>query len=187
MPAPRDPSEHALPWPELRASIRRRLASHLRGWPAEAIEDATQDVVYKLLRFIERSGPPENPDGLAGVIARRTAVECIRARSRRPAFEPLRDESHPGTEESSPLELAELEDEVAWRAFQVIEFFRVHHSPCLELAAARSRGVDFKRFATETGQSHLALLQRWSRCMRRLREAIASGKVPWNGPEGGRP
>jgi hypothetical protein len=82
-------------------------------------------------------------------------------------------------------ELAELEEQTTWRAFLVIEFFREKHAPCVQLAEARSRGVDFKALAEQTNQSHLALLQRWSRCMRRLRAAIDEGQLPWDG-HGGR-
>jgi DNA-directed RNA polymerase specialized sigma24 family protein len=173
---------HPLDWQELRASIRRRVSYLLRGWTAEEIEDVTQDVVFKVLRFLERSGPADNLEGLITVIARRTAVERIRIRARRPAHEPMSEDTAVTLDDAARHELAELEELVAWRAFQVTEFFRAHHAPCLELAAARARGVDFKRLAEETRQSHLALLQRWSRCMRRLRAAIAGGKIPWDGP-----
>jgi DNA-directed RNA polymerase specialized sigma24 family protein len=154
----------------------------LRGWPAAEIEDATQDVLFKLLRFLERSGTPDNLEGLVTVIARRTAVERIRVRSRRPAHEPVAEHSAAAPDDTERHELAELEEQTSWRAFLVIEFFRENHAPCVELAEARSRGIDFKALATQTNQSHLALLQRWSRCMRRLRTAIDEGKLPWDGP-----
>jgi DNA-directed RNA polymerase specialized sigma24 family protein len=181
--APRDPSEPAVDWQDLRASIHRRLRFHLRGWPDAEVDDATQDVLYKVLRFLERSGAPDNLEGLVTVIARRTAVERIRARSRRPAHEPVAEHTAVTPDDADRHELAELEDQTAWRAFLVIEFFREKHAPCVELAEARSRGVDFKLLAGQTNQSHLALLQRWSRCMRRLRAAIDAGKLPWDGPE----
>jgi DNA-directed RNA polymerase specialized sigma24 family protein len=180
---PRDPSEHPFDWELLRASIRRRIAHHLHGWAAEEIDDATQDVVVKLLRFLERSGTPSNLDGLLTVIARRTAVERIRAHSRRPPLEALREDSTVTFDEASRHDLARLEDLVAWKAFQVTEFFRANQASCLELAQARARGVGLHRIAEETNQSHDALLQRWSRCMRRLRAAIASGELAWERPE----
>lgn len=180
---PRDPSERPLDWPALRVSVRRRLAYHLQGWAPEEIEDATQDVLFKVLRFLDRAGDPENLEGLLTVIARRTAVERIRARARRPASTPLAEGTAATLDDAARQELARLEELTAWRAFQVIEFFRAQRSPCVELAEARARGVDFKRLAAETRQSHAALLQRWSRCMRRLRAAIAGGQLSWNGPE----
>lgn len=179
MSVPRDPSEHPLDWEQLRASIRRRVAFHLQGAPPEEIEDATQDVVIKTLRFLERSGPPDSMDGLLTVIARRTAAERIRARTRRPRHEPIQEASAVTMDDALRHELAELEAQVQWRATQVLAFFRERHAPCLELAEARARGMDFKRLATETHQSHAALLQRWSRCMRHLRHAVSSGALPW--------
>ena len=182
--APRDPSEPAFDWQDLRESILRRLRFHLRGWPGAEIEDATQDVLFKLLRFLERSGKPDNLDGLVTVIARRTAIERIRVRSRRPAHEPVADHSAVAPDDTERHELAELEEQTSWRAFLVIEFFRENQAPCVQLAEARSHGIDFKALAAQTNQSHLALLQRWSRCMRRLRAAIDEGKLPWDGPGG---
>lgn len=183
MSPPRDPSEHSFDWEQLRASVRRRIAFHLQGWPAEEIDDATQDVLFKLLRFLDRSGPPDNVDGLLTVIARRTAVERIRARSRRPALEGVQEDSAVTLDEAARHELAQLEERVRWKAFQVIEFFRENQAPCLELAEARAQGIDLKQVAADTQQSHAALLQRWSRCMRRLRAAILGGKLRWDEPE----
>jgi DNA-directed RNA polymerase specialized sigma24 family protein len=159
------------------------MAYHLQGWPAEEIEDAAQDVAFKLLRFIDRSGSPMNLEGLLTVIARRTAVERFRSRSRRPAHQPIEDASAVTLDDAARHELAQLEERVARRAFHVLEYFRANHAPCLELAEARARGLDFKRLAVETRQSHVALLQRWSRCMKRLRSAIAGGEIPWDRSE----
>jgi DNA-directed RNA polymerase specialized sigma24 family protein len=178
--APRDPSIHTLDWDELRAAIRRRLAYHLQGWPAEEVEDATHDVVLKVLLFVERSGLPANLEGLLTVIARRTASLRIRARTRRPPHDPVREDSSVAPDDALRRELALLDEEVRWRALQVMAFYRESQAPCLELAEARANGVDFKRLATETGQSHRALLQRWSRCMRRLRDAISRGELQWD-------
>lgn len=183
MSAPRDPSDSPLDWQGLRASVRRRVASLLRGWSAEEIEDVTQDVLFKLLRFLERSGSPDNVEGLLTVISRRTVVERIRARARRPAHEPFSEETAAAPDETDHEELAEIEATVHWRAFQVIEYFRANAAGCLDLAEARGRGIDFKRLAEQTGQSHQALLQRWARCKRRLRAAIAGGKLPWDRPD----
>ena len=74
-------------------------------------------------------------------------------------------------------ELEEFEEEVAWKAFQVLEFFRQHHAECLELAEARANGTDLRRLAGSTNRSHSALLQRWSRCMKRLKAAIERGEL----------
>lgn len=181
-----DDSKHPEPdWEAVRTSVRRRLQSHLQGGSPEDLEDATQAVMYKLLRFFARNdGPPRNLDGLLTVIARRTAVERIRAAVRARAHGPLREESAVIMSEAERHELALLEDEVQWRATSLLEWFRAHQAPCLELAEARANGTDFKTLAAGTGQSHAALLQRWSRCMQRLRAAIASGQLDWPAAEG---
>jgi DNA-directed RNA polymerase specialized sigma24 family protein len=179
--APRDPSDQTIDWRELRASVRRRVHFHLQGWSAEEIEDATQDVVVKVLLFVERSGEPESLDGLLTVIARRTAASRIRDRSRRRPHVPVREESAVTADEAARRELAQLEEQVQWRALQVIAYFRRSQAPCLELARARAEGVELKELAARTNQSYGAVLQRWSRCMRRLRDAIARGEVQWDG------
>ena len=152
----------------------------MQGATPEDLEDATQVVMYKLLRFVARNdGPPRNLDGLLTVIARRTAAERIRVAVRARAHGPLREESAVIMSEAERHELAKLEDEVQWRAMSLLEWFRAQHAPCLELAEARALGTDFKTLAARTGQSHAALLQRWSRCMQKLRAAIASGHLDW--------
>lgn len=180
MSSPREPSDQPIDWQELRASIRRRLHFHLQGWTPEAIEDATQDVAVKALLFVERSGMPENMDALLTVISRRTAASRIRDRSRRRPHEPLFEDSAMEPDEAARREQALLEEAVQWRALQVIGYFRRRQASCLELAEARANGVELKELAARTGQSHGALLQRWSRCRRRLREAIARGEVAWD-------
>ena len=184
MSVPRDPSDETIDWQEVRASIRRRLHFHLQGWSPEEIEDATQDVVVKLLLFLERAGAPESLDGLLTVIARRTSASRIRDRSRRGRHLPVRDETELAADEAGERELAEVEEQVQWKALQVITYFRRAQAPCLELAEARANGVELKDLAARTNRSHAALLQRWSRCMRRLRDAIARGEVQWDGDEG---
>ncbi|MFN8588478.1 MAG: hypothetical protein U0704_11850 [Candidatus Eisenbacteria bacterium] len=175
-----DPSGAPLDWSDIRSSISRRMSYHLRGWESAEIEDATQDVLLRVMRFFERSGMPHSLDGLVRVICRRTAVERMRIRARRPAPQPVREDHAVTADEATLRELVDLEEQVAWKALQVREWFRAHQAPCLELADARAAGTAFKELAGRTGVSHVALLQRWSRCMKRLREAIAQGKLPWN-------
>lgn len=179
-----DPSLEGFDWAEIRTSVRRRLSFHLRGWESADIEDATQDVLLSLLRFLERSGAPASMEGLLAVISRRTAVTRMRARSRRPATEPVHERHAVTLDDASRRELLAIEEAVEARAFLILEFFRANHAPCVELAEARASGVDFKQLAGTTGQSHVALLQRWSRCMKRLRDAIGRGEFPWNRPGG---
>lgn len=184
MSAPRDPSEEPQDWTEIRASIRRRLAHYLRGRSAEEIEDATQDVLFKVLLFMKRSGPAKKLHGLITVISRRTAKQRFRERGRRPQPEPLTEDMAPTADEPSRREIVEIEELADWRAFVVIAYLRANFPKCVELAEARARGIDLKRLAEQTGQPHGALLQRWSRCMRKIREAVAKGRLPWDGPEG---
>lgn len=179
-----DPSLEGFDWAEIRTTARRRLSFHLRGWESADIEDVTQDVLLSLVRFLERSGAPVSMDGLVAVIARRAAVSRMRLRSRRPPMQPVKEEHAVTLDDSTRRELLAIEEAVEARAFLILEYFRLHQAPCIELAQARANGVDFKQLAGSTGQSHLALLQRWSRCMKRLREAIGRGDPPWNRPGG---
>jgi DNA-directed RNA polymerase specialized sigma24 family protein len=190
MITPQELSDFGIDWNAVRAPILRRMAYHLRGWDQAEIEDAVQDVAYKLVCFLRRSGMPTRLDGLLTVIARRTAVERIRARdrARRAALRASHEMPEASPDGSYRLELAEVEEDVAWKAFQVLEFFRLKHAKCVELAEVRANGKDFKRLALLTNQSHRALLQRWSRCMKRLKAAIGRGELAWTWwSEPGRP
>ena len=169
-------------WEAIRSLVRQRMAFHLRGWDAADIEDAVQDALLRFVRMVERDGSPRHATGAARVIARRTAIDQIRARTRS-----LRRTSrdvdlllHLKQEERA--EWDDLLEEVRWKAFQVLEYFRAQQAPCLELALARARGLELKQLAAETNQSHAALLQRWSRCMKRLNDAIRVGRLPWSWP-----
>ncbi|MBI5168633.1 MAG: sigma-70 family RNA polymerase sigma factor [Candidatus Eisenbacteria bacterium] len=175
-----DPSLEGFDWAEIRTTVRRRLSFHLRGWESADIEDATQDVLLSLVRFLERSGAPVSMEGLIAVVARRTAVSRMRLRARRPATQPVEEEHVVAPDDGARRELLALEEAIERKALAIREYFRLHQAPCLELAEARANGVDFKQLAGTTGQSHVALLQRWSRCMKRLREAIGRGDVPWD-------
>lgn len=184
MAEPRDPSIEGVDWADIRNSIARRMSFHLRGWEPSEIEDATQDVLLRVMRFFRRSGPPRALEGLATVITRRVAVERMRSRKRRPPGRPVHEEDIVTPDDSLRHDLLDLEEEVAWKAFRVREFFRTRQTPCVELADARSQGEDFKQLAARTNQSHLALLQRWSRCMKKLRVAIANRELDWDRPGG---
>ncbi|MCC6650922.1 MAG: sigma-70 family RNA polymerase sigma factor [Candidatus Eisenbacteria bacterium] len=184
MAEPRDPSMEGYDWADIRNSVAHRMSYHLRGWEPSEIEDATQDVLLRVARFIRRSGPPRAIDGLTTVIARRVAVERIRSRMRRPPGRPVQEEDAVTLDDSMRRDLLDLEEDVAWKAFRAREFFRTRQTPCVELADARSQGEDFKQLAARTNQSHLALLQRWSRCMKKLRAAIANREWDWERPGG---
>ena len=179
-----DPSLEGFDWAEIRTTVRRRLSFHLRGWESADIEDVTQDVLLSLVRFLERSGAPVSMEGLVAVIARRAAVSSMRTRSRRPPTQPVLEEHAVTLDDSTRRELLAIEEAVEARAFLILEYFRMHQAPCVELAEARAAGIDFNQLARTTGQSHVALLQRWSRCMKRLRDAIGRGEFPWNRPGG---
>lgn len=184
MAASHDPSKEGIDWSDIRSSIARWMSYHLRGWESAEIEDATHDAVMHVMRFLEHSGRPRSLDGLVRVITRRTAIERMRRRARRPASLPVREEHAVIADEATRREWLDLEEQVEWKAFQVREWFRAHQAPCLELAEARAAGVGFKELAGRNGASHVALLQRWSRCMKRLREAIAEGRLEWDRPGG---
>lgn len=180
MAASHDPSFEGIDWSDVRKDVTRRMSFHLRGWESAEIEDATQDVLLRVMRFLEHSGQPKSFVGLLRVIERRTAIERMRVRARRPATRPVLEEHAVVADEATRRALLEIEEQVEWRAFQVREWFRAHQAACLELADGRAAGVSFKELAGKSGTSHVALLQRWSRCMKRLREAIKRGDLAWD-------
>lgn len=163
------------------AEIQRRMRIHLRGVDSADIEDCAQRAALSLLRFTRRVGCPHSPNGLIEVIVRRTAQTFLRGRYRRrrrlavvDLIEELADRDE--------RDLLDLEEEVAWKAMQVLEYFRQKDAPCVELAEARSRGEDLKQLADRLAQSHDMLRQRWSRCVRGLRIVISKGVLSWAPP-----
>lgn len=169
-------------WPSTLVELRRRIASHLRGWDAADIDDCLQDAALRLVRAVDRHGWPRNPCGLFTVIARRAAIDFIRIRRRRPSHLSI----HANLEVLRDCEFqrmsAELDEEVRAKAFRVLHYFHTHHARCEPLARARAEGLDLKTFAEQSGQSHGAVLQQWSRCVRRLFDGIRRGALPWPWP-----
>ncbi len=177
-----EPMALAADWPSTLADLRRRVASHLRGWDPADIEDCAQDAALRVVRAVEREGWPRNPNGLFTVIARRAAIDFIRVRRRRPRHERLDENLEIADTEALRRSLSDVHEEMQAKALRVLHYFHSRQARCEPLARARAEGLDLKSFAERSGQSHGAVLQQWSRCMRRLFESIRRGELHWPWP-----
>lgn len=178
--------EPELDWTALRAEAQRRLRARLRGWSVEAIEDATQEVMTRLLAFVRRCGAPRNPPGLLSVMCRRVAVDVIR----RASIDRRHDSIDAGdlrlVDPDAAVDRELMAEEVRWAVHVVLAFFEQRKAPCLEIARARYDGLDLGKLAEATGQTHDELRQRWVRCARLLREAVERGEISFVLPRRGR-
>jgi len=175
---PRSPgaaSEQEIRWNEAEAFLRRRLGYDLPTGARNQIDDLVQESLVRLLRAVRRE-PVENLEALMTEIARRTAIDSLRRRTRwnlimSPQVEDL--ERVP-----DPVVPAPMGDPVERLHFVVLEFFTVHEARCRELAVSYFAEQDWKVVAAEQGRSHDAVRKQWSRCLEMLREAARGESGP---------
>lgn len=178
-----DPDRHELE--QIHASATRRLRYHLRGWPAARVEEAVQESCIAVVLFVRRNGPPDEMERLVAVIARRKAISMIRHERWERLHDPVEGFVDRLADQTASFDLLDLQEEATLIVHRVLEFFRAHMAECETLALARAHGEDFKSVGARLDKSQAALLQSWSRCMRRLKQAATRGEVDLLGRERG--
>jgi DNA-directed RNA polymerase specialized sigma24 family protein len=162
-------SEAEIQWDEASAFLRRRLGYEVPASSRGQIDDLVQECLVRLLRVVRRE-PVENLEALMTEIARRTAIDCMRRRTR---WKAIVEPEGPGFAElPDPRARAdEIGDPVERLHFVVLEFFTIREAPCRDLAAAFFTEQDWKAVAAARGRSHDAVRKQWSRCLGILRDA----------------
>lgn len=188
--APRSPrgarSEAEVRWTEARRFLADRLRRELHGRDADSVEDLAQEALARLLRSVRRDGAL-NLEALMTAIARRTAIDHIRRRSRWARLvESVPDpDDAPGAAVALP---GPPDDSLERLRFVVLEYFAADSPGCLELARAYFERRDWKRVAESLGRGHDAVRRQWSRCVDELRALAARDGGPlmeWTAEEGG--
>ena len=176
--------ETQIPWGEASAFVRRRLQHELPFSSHGLIDDLVQECMVRMLRFVRRERV-QNLEALLTEMARRTAIDALRRRTRWNALVTSDDETvalvpdpKARTEEpGDPLERLH---------FVVVEYFTQRDARCRELAVAYFAGDDWKAVALAERRSHDVIRKQWSRCLRILRQAAQDEKGPlldWVRPE----
>lgn len=162
-------SEAEIRWDEASAFLRRRLGYEVPASSRVHIDDLVQESLVRLLRAVRRE-KVENLEALMTEIARRTAIDCLRRRTR---WKALVEPEGPGFAEMRDPEARadQIGDPIERLHFVVLEFFTVREAPCRDLAAAFFAEQDWKAVAAARGRSHDAVRKQWSRCLGILREA----------------
>jgi RNA polymerase sigma factor (sigma-70 family) len=176
-PATGPPAAHEaeIRWEEAGAFARLRLRYELPPSAHGQIEDLAQETLVRLLRAVRRE-PVENVEALMTEIARRTAIDWLRRRTRWSALvteAPLADEIP--DRRARPEDLG---DPLERLQFMVLEFFDARDARCRELAVAFFADQDWKVVAESQGRSHDAIRKQWSRCIELLRQAARSEQGP---------
>jgi len=170
------PVEAEIRWDEACAFVRRRLAFELPTSSRGLIDDLVQECMVRMLRFVRRERV-ENLEALLTQVARRTAIDALRRRTRWSALVTADDDAlallpdpNARTDEpGDPLERLE---------FVVVEFFTARDARCRELAVAFFAGDDWKAVALAEGRSHDVIRKQWSRCLGILREVARDERGP---------
>jgi hypothetical protein len=176
--------ETQIRWGEASAFVRRRLQYELPLSGHGLIDDLVQECMVRMLRFVRRERV-QNLEALLTEMARRTAIDALRRRTRWNALVTGDDETvalvpdpRARTEEpGDPLERLH---------FVVVEYFTQRDARCKELAVAFFAGDDWKAVALAERRSHDVIRKQWSRCLGILRQAAQDEKGPlldWARPE----
>ena len=176
--------ETRIHWGEASAFVRRRLHFELPSSSHGLIDDLVQECMVRMLRYVRRERV-QNVDALLTEMARRTAIDALRRRTRWSALVTSDDEAvavlpdpNARTDEpGDPLERLQ---------FVVVEYFTARDARCRELAVAFFAGDDWKAVAIAERKSHDVIRKQWSRCLRILRETARDETGPlmdWARPE----
>src|SRR5262245_24349132 len=183
--APGAPEQEAqIRWGEASAFVRRRLQFELPVSSHGLVDDLVQECMVRMLRYVRRERVL-NLEALLTEVARRTAIDALRRRTRWSALVTSDDETvailpdpNARTEEpGDPLERLQ---------FVVVEFFTQRDARCRELAVAYFAGNDWKTVALAERRSHDVIRKQWSRCLGILREVARDETGPlmdWARPE----
>jgi DNA-directed RNA polymerase specialized sigma24 family protein len=168
--------ETRIHWDEASAFVRRRLHYELPLSSHGLIDDLVQECMVRMLRYVRRERV-QNVDALLTEMARRTAIDALRRRTRWSALVTSDDEAvallpdpKARTDEpGDPLERLQ---------FVVVEYFTQRDARCRELAVAFFAGDDWKAVALAERRSHDVIRKQWSRCLGFLRQAAKDEKGP---------
>src|SRR5262249_36061487 len=139
-------------------------------------DDLVQECMVRMLRFVRRERV-ENIEALLTQLARRTAIDALRRRTRWSALVTTDDEAVASG--ADPLARAdEPGDPLERLQFVVVEYFTARDARCRELAVAYFAGEGWKAVALAEGRSHDVIRKQWSRCIGILREAAGDDRGP---------
>lgn len=158
-------------WDHARQLMRGVISRQLHSVDPSTVEDLTQEALVRFLRALRREAPRE-PDALATSVAKRTAIDHLRSKTRwKLIVEPMSDavEDNAASTATPPDQFG---DPVTRVRFLVMEFFRENSARCLELAHEYFQENDWKTVGARLGSSHGAVRRQWSRCVDTLREAL---------------
>lgn len=159
-------------WKRAQQHLQGCLRRHLGGGTGrEEIADLTQEAFLRYLRARRREAP-RDAFALLTTIAQRTAADWVRRRQRWALLvQPATDDEVTQTPARGPAahDLGDPDERVR---FLVLEFFRSRRAECVELAHAYFRRHDWRSVANELHLTYESVRQRWSRCVRSLRQAV---------------
>jgi len=167
---PGDAREIVIDWARARRFLARCLRRRLARATKAEIEDLTQESLIRLLRAARRE-PIHNLDGLMTDIARKTAFDSQRMKTRWRAILEGSDH-HMAESATSDTPLPDVLGDPLERArFVILEFLGRRSSACHQLAVQYFQGEgSWSAVALQLGKTPEAVRQQWSRCVALLRK-----------------
>ena len=161
--------ETRIRWDEACAFVRQRLQFELPPSSQGLIDDLVQECMVRMLRFVRRERV-QNMEALLTEMARRTAIDALRRRTRWSALVTSDDDAIAAAPDPN-ARADEPGDPLERLQFVVVEYFTQHDARCRELAVAFFAGDDWKAVALAERRSHDVIRKQWSRCLGFLRQA----------------
>ena len=169
--------EKSMDWTSARAFLLARIRHRLDREPKELHEDLAQIALVKLLRACRREAI-ESPNAFMTVLADGVVTDYLRWRRR---WRLLMTGSDEGALEVAAefADFAALEGDPLERLrFVVLEYFVTEDAKCADLAREFFADVPWKEVAERRGEKHNTVIQQWSRCVKRLRQAVRGDRNP---------
>jgi DNA-directed RNA polymerase specialized sigma24 family protein len=153
--------------------VRRKL----RTAPPDTLEDLAREAMVTLFRLSRRDALA-NPDALAATLVDRVCADHVR-RLRGPGGR--LDALDADVTLAPPSGAAATEagvDMLELFRFVVLEHFKQHDTPCLELAAEFFAEQSWTAVAKRLQVRHVTVIRRWTTCMKQVRELAYAQRGP---------
>jgi DNA-directed RNA polymerase specialized sigma24 family protein len=153
--------------------VRRKL----RTAPPDTLEDLAREAMVTLFR-LSRRGALADADALAATLVDRVCADHVR-RLRGPAgrLDALDADVTLAPPPGAAATVAGVDMLELFR-FVVLEHFKQHDTPCLELAAEFFAEQSWTAVAKRLQVRHVTVIRRWSTCMQQVRELAYAQRGP---------
>ena len=153
--------------------MRRKV----RSAPPDTLEDLAREAMVTLFRLSRRESLA-NPDTLAATLVDRVCADHVRRLRGAAGRLDALDADTPLAPPAGDAAVEAGVDMLELFRFVVLEHFKQHDTPCLELAAEFFAEQSWTAVARRLQIRHITVIRRWSKCMEQVRELAYAQRGP---------